>query len=394
MTLPTGTISMSQVNAELGRFPTSSIPLGNDADVKSIARQPPPPIAPSPTPGTLISMSMLRGKCFRLTATAGPPTTVITVPSYPDGGVNYRAHIFRGPGTFSVTCAGPGLLEYLVVGGGAGTATATVSGITNTGRCSGGGGAGACRTGINFPVTVGNYPVTVGGGGAAGPTGVNGGLSSFSSITSFGGGASSTDSPNASGGGGNASPAITTTNKADPGGIGAGSANLGFNGGSGFWQPIGPTAPNVRYSAGGGGGATTGGNPGAPLTPFTFSPGRARGGIAFSSALLASLPAPSRPSVGSAVAGGGGGGVSSSLQFTVRSSGGGGGGGFGANLAVRSNPPPSPSLPPPPVGIPPPPPGPVAGTPGTVNTGGGGGGGGGTPGYAGGSGLVVIRYRI
>ena len=129
--------------------------------------------------------------------------------TYTDGGKQYKAHIFTGPGTFVVDsdAAGdiPNNVEYLVVAGGGGGGSHYQGG---------GGGAGGLRTNLSghplatgnpsFPVTTtggngsGSYTVTVGGGGAgatgAGSDGTNGSDSYFgppsspAGITSKGGG--------------------------------------------------------------------------------------------------------------------------------------------------------------------------------------------------------------
>ena len=90
-------------------------------------------------------------------------------------GLIYRAHIFTGSGTFSVSALSldPGIpdgLEYMCVAGGGGG-----GGPSNSAR-GGGGGAGGFRS--NFPgvpspwvvpalsAVVQDYPITVGAGGA------------------------------------------------------------------------------------------------------------------------------------------------------------------------------------------------------------------------------------
>lgn len=101
MTLPgpNATITLAQVNVELGRPSTQNISL-NEASVRSLAGL--------PTPGSTISMSNLWGKSFALQATGG--NTIVTI-----GSLKY--HIFTGPGSFVVSAAGPGSVNYLVVAG-------------------------------------------------------------------------------------------------------------------------------------------------------------------------------------------------------------------------------------------------------------------------------------
>jgi hypothetical protein len=71
----------------------------------------------------------------------------------------YIVHTFTSPGTFTVL-NGDVDVEYLVVAGGGGGGKMNYP----VGRGAGGGGAGGYRTG-SLPVTPGDYPVTIGGGG-------------------------------------------------------------------------------------------------------------------------------------------------------------------------------------------------------------------------------------
>jgi len=287
---------------------------------------------------------------------------------------NYKIHTFTGPGTFTVTNAGnpsgSSVVDYLVVAGGAGGGAGTPAGY---GR--GGGGAGGFReskatgapwtasplaSSTSLPVSVTAYPITVGSGGAgapAGPVGTNGtsgNNSIFSTITSAGGG-----------GGGHQ----TGVNGGSGGGAGD-SDNTDKNGGTGNTPPVAPSQGSSGgdnfpcRAGGGGGGATVAGS--APNPPHGGGPG---GTGATTS--ISGTP--------TAYAGGGGGGGNTPFGPT-RGFGGTGGGGNGGGYSI---------------------PGGQAATVGTANRGGGGGGGGyggcvnsnGT-GAAGGSGIVVIRYKF
>jgi hypothetical protein len=279
---------------------------------------------------------------------------------------NYKTHVFTGPGSFVVTnagtAAGSNSVEYLVVAGGGSGSYSDVGG---------GGGAGGFRQNYpspalaGLPVTATTYPITVGAGGASIPgssdaNGNPGSNSIFSTITSAGGG-----------GGGGINPS-----SAPSGGSGGGGRN-GNPGGSGNTPPVSPPQGNnggdgldvgPAYGAGGGGGA------GAVGSAGTTANGGAGGvGSYWPNALFG----PTSPSYGTPgpvadtryFAGGGGGGRN---DPGTASAGGSGGGGAGA--------------------------GPTATTgAGTTNTGGGGGGIGnapvGLPSGAGGSGIVVIRYK-
>jgi len=279
---------------------------------------------------------------------------------------DYKIHSFTGDGCFVVSVVGnnssnplggPSTVDYLIVAGGAG----------GGGNDGGGGGAGGYReshstcnsgpytasplatpTGVTVSATT--YPITVGGGGSAGNNNTDGGDGSnsvFSTITSAGGPANRKGEDGGSGGG------------AGNGGGGAGP------GGSGNTPPTSPPqgnkggdatgtypiTPGDRAGGGGGGAATTGSNSstgtagaGGNGTPTNIT----GSGVTYSG-------------------GGGGGGRSSG------GSGGSGGGGAGANTSTTA-------------------------TAGSANTGGGGGGAGeGSPGCrsaAGGSGIVIIRYKF
>ena len=269
---------------------------------------------------------------------------------------DYKIHTFNSTSNFVVSQTGAGTgptsVEYVVVGGGASGG----SGI------AGGGGAGGFReskspvagtytasplaTPTAITVAAQTYPITVGGGGAAtGPgniRGTNGSNSVFSTITSAGGGAGSgyASSANTGGSGG--------------GGSGGGPAQSGAAGNT---PPVSPPqglgggegAPGNNRGGGGGGGASAAGSDTTNLG--------ANGGNGTSTAIT-----------GSAVtrAGGGGGGSDS-----TGGTGGSGGGGTGGTSTS------APSV-----------------TTGTANTGGGGGGGGqSVNGKAGGSGVVILRYK-
>jgi hypothetical protein len=295
---------------------------------------------------------------------------------------NYKIHTFTGPGTFTVSSvgnpAGSTTVDYLVVAGGAG-------GGSNRG---GGGGAGGYRESVPspaawtasplanpggaLPVSVTGYPITVGSGGAPGtglgPTGDGGQGSNsiFSTITSAGGGFGRAANVGANG---------------TPGGSGGGASYFpaGYSGGTGNTPPVSPPQGNsggssvAPFIAGGGGGASVAGGNGSSITS-------GRGGAGGNGATSSINGTPT------ARAGGGGGG-SNFNTFPGPNAGDGGSGGGGA--AGNSSGPPF---------------GPVpqqAGIAGTVNTGGGGGGGGGNtptagcnPSGAGGSGIVIIRYKF
>ena len=293
-------------------------------------------------------------------ATGGTVTTVDT---------DFKVHTFTGPGTFCVSSAGnaegSSTVSYVVIAGGG-------SGTNNRG---GGGGAGGYRESkaasdsytasplnatsgptYNLPVTATGFPIVVGGGGASIPAppsnvpGINGSNSSFSTITSAGGG------------GGHYSPSPSPTpGVGSAGGSGGGSGYPSKAGGAGNTPPTSPpqgnpggnTCSSGNSGSGGGGAGAAGGNSG------NTTGGNGGAGVA----TLINGSSTTR-------AGGGGG---SSCTTGGSAGPGGGGAGFGG------------------------PGGPSGSNPnddGTVNTGGGGGASRNGPSGAGGSGIVIIRYKF
>ena len=283
---------------------------------------------------------------------------------------DFKIHTFTSPGTFCVSsiaqCSAQNTVGYLVIAGGG----------SGGGGYGGGGGAGGFREGRNVPIdnftasplvanaptnavtiTATSYPITVGAGGAAGCRN-NGSNSVFSTITSAGGGGgrdgngtSCVGSGGSGGGGGGGGCGVAGSGntppvsppQGNPGGIGTGGT-----------PPGGSSAPNYGR-AGGGGAGGTGGN----AAPNFGGPG---GNGATTSISGSSVTR----------AGGGGGGIFDGPA--TAGSGGPGGGGAGS-------------------------PGTPAGGNGTANTGSGGGGSSHIPsGFspsngAGGSGIVIIRYK-
>jgi hypothetical protein len=302
-----------------------------------------------------------------ITATGGTITTC----------GNDKIHTFTGPGTFAVsqlaTCAAQNIMSYVIIAGGGGGGN----------QRGGGGGAGGFREvknpatpytaspldGYSTPanritVTATSFPITVGGGGAAGGSpnlrGSSGGVSTFSTITSAGGG-----------GGGSGPTGETGAN----GGSGGGGGSIenpnpgsGTNG-SGNTPPVSPPQ----------------GNDGAPSGPGPTSSGETGAGGGGAGAAGSSNPS-------SSTAGNGGAGVTSSINGTPTQRGGGGGGGNGASTGCnggaggggRGG------------GKPGVQPYNSCAAAGTANTGGGGGGSGDASGggAAGGSGVVIIRYKF
>jgi len=318
------------------------------------------------TKGWLVTDSGLQSEAQAaeyVTATGG---TILTVG-------NFKTHVFTGPGTFCVSSsgnsAGSNTVDYFVVAGGGGSASN-----------AGGGGAGGFRVSnsvgcvascvmsplanaTGLAVAESAFPITVGGGGTAGGPGCGsttntpGNNSIFSTIASAAGGRSKNAS-NPEGG---------------PGGSGGGT----YNGTTGAGNtPVvsppqgndgGAAAPGPSYiwTSGGGAGAA-GSNANPPI-------GGAGSYIAdtFVGPTASSYGTPGPVSSTRYFAGGGGGANQGPTSGSTHA-GGAGGGGTGASVDNTNN------------------------TAGTTNTGGGAGsgnGGSGT-GRAGGSGIVMIRYKF
>ena len=258
------------------------------------------------------------------------------------------------PTHFLVVAGGGASSEYVGGGGGAGGLR------TSYGSTSGGGKTPAESTtdiSLNIP-----YTITVGEGGVGGTVSraqsLNGGNSTFSTITSIGGGGSGIGGGDSgsvalvggSGGGGGSSSA------AGVGAGAAGTANEGYAGGS-----SGFTSPN--YPSAGGGGASAVG-----VTPASAAAGGGNGGSGLEVNIIGGT--------GNYYAGGGGG-----SSIPGGGSGGIGGGGTGATYTGSGA-------------------ATLGGTSGVINTGGGAGGGSsvvtggasGSIGGSGGSGVVILRY--
>ena len=285
---------------------------------------------------------------------------------------DFKIHSFTGDGCFVVSAignapgvpsGGPAVVDYLVVAGGGGGGYQSTSG----------GGAGGYRESHSTPVSgcytasplvtatgltvaAQTYPISVGGGGGgstgAGTAGTSGSNSVFSTITSAGGGGGGSDG-----------------STAGAGGSGGGGAN-GNSGGAGNTPPVSPSQGNNGGSSsagtpsgGGGGGA---GAVGAAQPSNQGVEGGAGVATLINPATGEAGPGPSRYYAG--------GGSSGSRPGTLEAAGGIGGGGNGGSCDQT-------------------------GTDGTANTGGGGGNGrssgtgGCAPGRAGGSGIVIIRYK-
>lgn len=266
----------------------------------------------------------------------GSPAVRLTGGTASIPGDGYVYHTFNESGTLGLASGETSVdVEYLTVAGGGG------GGWGGLNRGGGGGGAGGYLSGTALTISSAQT-ITVGGGGAGGVS-ANGTQGSGSSIGSL---VTAT-------GGGYGARSVETDPGNDGGDGGSGGGGAGYyvaSGGTGSQGNDGGGSPTLNRAAGGGGGASAAGQSASGDDGGDGGAGTAWNGTTY--------------------AGGGGGGT---RNFPAVGDGGAGGGGTGSSETS-------------------------AGTAGTANSGGGGGGGaeGSTyaNGYAGGSGIVIIRYAI
>lgn len=321
---------------------------------------------------------------------------------HPADNGTWRVHAFTGSGTFTVNSVGsmPTVQVLIVAGGGSGASTIGQ-------HKGGGGGAGGL---VFYPnVTVNDndteYTITVGAGGAGVPDSQDSGLSqgnpgqnsSAFGITALGGGRggqraqSAGSNDGGSGGGGHYQLSGGTATQPAAGRL-AGSP-------FGFGNPGGAGGSSAGYGGGGAGAPGAGGA--ANPADGTVQGGRWSGGIGLAAATINSVTYnfaklfgiryknsvedndPEFGEIGNNqlyFAGGGGGGRNATGNSTYGAGGLGGGGRGAFTRAGDSTGPWGP--------------GSAKGEGGRPNTGGGGGGARGGATDPGGSGVVLIRYRI
>ena len=262
----------------------------------------------------------------------------------------FRVHEFYNVGNSNFTVSQAISVSYLIVAGGGG------GGSTGDIQAGGGGGAGGVLTGTTT-LSPETYTITVGAGGNPGDSsrtwdGFNGSNSSafgFTAIGGGGGGGQQDRSGRAGGSGGGRSSG------GGSGSGGEGTAGQGNRGGNG--NASGGTSNNSPFNSAGGGGA---GGIGGDSTSLDKPPS---GGIGIANSIT-----------GNTLYYAGGGGAGQRNVGTGRGFGGYGGGGTGGDRSGNRA---------------------ENGVPGS---GGGGGGGQGDSseinGGAGGSGIVIIRYKI
>lgn len=277
--------------------------------------------------------------------------------TYADG---YKIHTFTGDGTFSVSSAYSGATaEVLIVAGGGGG-----------GARGGGGGGGGVIYEPAFSLSATSYNVFVGGGGSgrssttansADQDGGNGANSSFANLTAIGGGGGGGFNRNGKAGGSGGGPGRDQDNG---GGPGAGTPGQGYRGGY-----TGELDGQQGCAGGGGGGGANqigldGTNTRSGANTSAGNEFGGNGGSGYRSNISGRLLY---------YGGGGGGGNGCAGVESFRfGQGGKGGGGLGNDSGRRPS------------------------TAGQAFTGGGGGAGGDSPQTSanGGSGIVIVRYRV
>ena len=343
-------------------------------------------------------MSMFTDKVEEDNFLVGIGATYSTTQVFQPGN-GYEYVFFTAPGYLSLGVGGQ--VDLLLVGGGGAGGNGGQRPSPAVYYGGGGGGAGGYLEKLDFTLPIGFYEIRVGSGGIAvvnsgGPPGyirlgTSGDPSTITgpTITDLiayggGGGAGAYDTPpntpasnasdGGSGGGGAHSQTIGEGNRTTATAPATGSpipAYLQNIGGTSVQGHPGGDSTSVFY-AGGGGGAGGAGNE-YPQASDIVNGGIGRAAFSDDPGIPPTYGTPG-PTPGRYFAGGGGGGGDSGAGI-----GGDGGGGRGGD----DNPP---------GGL-------VASTDGTANTGGGGGGGSGesSPTYKGkngGSGIVIVRYKI
>lgn len=180
-----------------------------------------------------------------------------TVSTYSSGGTNYKVHKFTSSGNFVIpTGLSFSNVTIIIVGGGGG------SGAYGNGGGGGGGGGGGYGNATVSSLTAGTYSITIGAGGSAHATGSNttvpsafqGNLSSTHfNSGTFNGGGAGAYGSNATGGTG------ASGGGGNPISGGAGQTNVsGTQGNVGGY--VGSLNQNDNGAAGGGGAGGSGGN--------------------------------------------------------------------------------------------------------------------------------------
>jgi hypothetical protein len=278
MTTPSGQISLSQVNTELG-FSSTAVITMNDAAVRGLAG----------VPSGAITMANLQNKSNTFLATISSNQTNLDL-------ITYLTPLGYSPGGAAQITIAPGVYIYATSTGNAGLTIPSAFGpgkltLINNGYIMGQGGNGAsylpnvAGTGggvamsISTPITLTNNSYVAGGGGGGGgnsPTGAQGGGGgagggnggymstapggSGGGVGSSGGNGTLVSSPGpvtfrGAGGGGRILPGTGGTGASGPGTPSTGGLGGGAGGGGGIQvNRLGGPAANFNKNAGGGGG--------------------------------------------------------------------------------------------------------------------------------------------
>ena len=320
----------------------------------------------------------------RIATTTGATATGGNYTTTPGNGYKYHTFTSDGPLNFSQG----GEIEVLIVAGGGSSASSSACCVGH----GGGGGGGILHGG--YTIGTGDFPIVVGPGGAAGNN--NGGDSTFDGHTAKGGGYGGNYSGSwnegadgGCGGGGMSNPgnsqgevslsaprkgsaSLSTQNPSPTPGIAL--SGYGSEGGQAPGRSAGsPQESMVGGGGGGAGGAGHKGTPGPYRSEANSRDGNGGIGVQFPQFEGSLIGVPALSPLNGYFGGGGGGGVRNNYPDTGTAGAGGTGGG-GAGGTKGSD-----------------------GTAGTANSGGGAGGPSGGysgNGTAGGSGIVVIRYKV
>lgn len=296
MALPTGQISMSQVNTELGIAPASTLIAMNDTAVRSLAG-----VGGS---GTTISMQNLQGKSifslaissntfnYNLATVApgagwpGSSAIELTInPGVVVGSTSTGTFALQIPSALNAAPSLTVINNGTVIGMGGGGGTGGLGDFANSSTPGNPGGSGGTALFIGRPVVIINNGTLAGGGGGAGGGGSRSapGISAGNRRTGGGGGGGA----GFNGGAG----ALGTTTPAGPSRVsGAGSPGTVPSGGAGG-QGISRDTNDPAFNGGNGGGQGAAGSSGLTAAPNNLPAGAGGGAGAFISGLpLATFP--------------------------------------------------------------------------------------------------------
>ena len=324
----TGSTRYGVTTSNWSSFCAMTVALESVAPTPTPVAPTPTPVAPTPTP-----VAPTPTPVPQFISASGGQMRQLTI-----SGKTYQYHIFESSGALNVANIGTGInneMDVVVVAGGGGGGGGTPEGNKKTG---GGGGGGQVRNGLKYTLTsAGSYPVTVGTGGAGGTghylninlpnyprqqPGANGVSSSIFNFTALGGGGGGADVFQPSGG------------YCGGGGVGTGAGANGVGG------TKGGNGPGSQFTyAGAGAGMFQNGFPGIQQTSNFITRG-AVGGFGFG-LVLEGLGGLGLASVNYELYGNGGNGgphSSFAIEPGIANTGSGGqGGSWGGNSTDRNS---------------------------------------------------------